>query len=140
MFSCGWLPPVGGMHAGFMAEFGVGAYSTSIASAPIDFRQALGALGAAVDAQRHMVVRGQFRNVECVRGFAAALAQGKAVAHVGGHAALEIGQGEVDASVTAVSGAQQRKQGLVLVDGQQLAIAERPALGRKIEAHDLDFR
>ena len=51
----------------------------------------------------------------------------------------EVGQREVGLAVAAVRGAEQREQRLVLVDRQELAVAERPALGREVEADDLDF-
>ena len=87
-----------------------------------------------------MVMRRHLACVQRVSGFSPHFSQDKAVTNVGGDASLEIGQCEVYASITTVSGAQQREQGLVLVDGQQLAIAESPALGSKVEAHDLYFR
>jgi hypothetical protein len=35
--------------------------------------------------------------------------------------------------------AEQREQRLVLVDGQELSVAERPTLGREVEAHHPDL-
>src|ERR1051326_9141422 len=87
-----------------------------------------------------MRVRGQLRNVQSVRVFAALLAQSETVASVVGNASLEIGQREVGLPVAAICGAKQGKQGLVLVDRQQLAVAQRPALGGEIKAYNLDFR
>ena len=48
MFSCGWLPPLAEMPAGFICELGVGAYTLA---APVAHRfpAAPGALGAALE-------------------------------------------------------------------------------------------
>src|ERR687887_268893 len=43
-------------------------------------------------------------------------------------------------TVAAEGCAQQREQRLILVDRQQLAVAQRPALRREVEAHDPDLR
>ena len=54
-------------------------------------------------------------------------------------AAAQVRQREVGGAVAAVLGAQQREQRLVLVDRQQLAVAQRPEPRREVEAghHDL---
>ena len=49
------------------------------------------------------------------------------------------GKREVGLPVAAEGRAEQREQRLVLVDRQQLAVRERPALRREVEAHDLEF-
>ena len=41
--------------------------------------------------------------------------------------------------IASIGRAQQRKESLVLVDGQKLAVAQRPALRREIEAKDSDL-
>src|SRR6266571_6519721 len=71
--------------------------------------------------------------------FAASLTQRVAAADMDRHPALQIRQREIDAAITAISSAQQRKQRLVLVDGQQLAVTQSPALRRKVKTKDLDF-
>jgi hypothetical protein len=58
-----------------------------------------------------------------------------AVADVHRNPAAEVRKGEVDPSVAPVIRAEQREQRLVLVDGQQLAVALGPALRREAEAH-----
>ena len=74
-----------------------------------------------------------------MRCLSTALTLGKAVADVEWHAPLEIRQREVDPPVATVSGAQQRKERLVLIDGQQLSVAQRPAFRRKAEGEYPDL-
>ncbi len=69
----------------------------------------------------------------------AELSQSESLTEVDGDARLKIGQGEVDPAVAPVGRAQDRKQRLILIDWQQLAVAESPALRREIERADLDF-
>jgi hypothetical protein len=71
--------------------------------------------------------------------FTAALAKNDPIAHVHRAAALEIGQAKSHAPVTAIRRAQDGKQSLVLIDGQQLSVAEGPAFGRKVPADDFYF-
>ena len=104
-----------------------------------DIAGGLGQRGRQLVGAGHMVVRRHFRDVQGMRAFAAELAQGDAIAHVHGRAALQVRQSEVHSAVAAVGGAQNRKQRLVLVDGLQLSVAERPSLGRKIPTDDFDF-
>jgi hypothetical protein len=58
-----------------------------------------------------------------MRHFAAVLAQIKAGAQVNGNAALQIGERKGGAPVSAVGRAEQRKERLVLIDRQELAVA-----------------
>src|SRR5262249_17029505 len=67
-------------------------------------------------------------------------AQRVTAADVDRHPRLQIGQGEVHAPVAAERGAEQREQRLVLIDGQQLPVAQSPALGGKTKRKDSDFR
>lgn len=53
--------------------------------------------------------------------------------------ALQIGQREVGQAVTAVGGSEQREQGRVLRQRQELTIAKRPSLGREVKTNDADF-
>jgi len=69
----------------------------------------------------------------------AALSQRNAIAYVYRHTALKIGKAKGLAAVAAVGGAQDGKQSLVLINRQQLPIAESPAFGRKVPTDDLDF-
>src|SRR5687767_9521638 len=55
-------------------------------------------------------------------------------------ATAKIGKREVDASIAAKSSAEQREQRLVLINGQQLTVTQRPTLRRENETHDSDFR
>ncbi|MNN56494.1 hypothetical protein D3C81_1714310 [compost metagenome] len=59
--------------------------------------------------------------------------QAPAIALADRHAALQVGQAEVDGAVAAVGGAQQCKQRLVLVDSDDLTVAQGPAAGRVVE-------
>ncbi|SOY61729.1 hypothetical protein CBM2586_A50027 [Cupriavidus phytorum] len=54
-------------------------------------------------------------------------------------AAAQVGQGEIGGAVAAVLRAEQAEQRLVLRDGQQGAVAQRPALRRKRERAQPDF-
>jgi hypothetical protein len=51
-----------------------------------------------------------------------------------GHAALQIRECEGGLPIASVGGADQVKEGIVLCNGQQSSIAERPACRRKITA------
>ena len=70
---------------------------------------------------------------------AGALAQRQASAHVGWRAPLQVGQAEIDPPVAPIGRAQQREQALILIDGQQLPVALRPASWREAKGRDLDF-
>ena len=54
-------------------------------------------------------------------------------------AATQIRQRKIGRAVAAVGRTQQRKQSLVLIDGQKLAVAERPPLWREILRNDFYF-
>src|ERR1700761_2234379 len=54
-------------------------------------------------------------------------------------AALEIRQAEVHPAVAAVGRSEQGEQGLVLVDGEQLPLAQGPPLWCEAERHYLDL-
>ena len=54
-------------------------------------------------------------------------------------APCRFGRAKVLTPVAAVGGAEYREQRLVLVDRQQLAVAERPARGREVERDELDL-
>ena len=59
--------------------------------------------------------------------------------HVYWRASALVRKRESSLPVTAERGAQQTKQRLVLIDGQKLPIALRPAFRREIETHYSDF-
>ena len=86
-----------------------------------------------------MIVGRHLGNIERVRRFPAEFAQGNAVAYMHGTAALQIGQAEVYSSISAVGGAQDGKQCLVLIDGQKLSITKSPTFGGEIPTDDFDF-
>ncbi len=80
-----------------------------------------------------------FLNVERVSLLAAHLAKNQPVAHVSGNAALKVGKAERPHAIAAIGRAEEREQGLVLIDGHQLPVAERPGLRREVEADELDL-
>ena len=100
---------------------------------------AFGVAGVGRCALRDVRVRRQLGDRQRVRLLAAALAERVAAADVDRRAAAQVGQREVDPAVAAEGRAEQREQRLVLVDRQQLPVAQRPALGREDEGHDPDF-
>jgi hypothetical protein len=55
------------------------------------------------------------------------------------HAAAQIGKRKVRDAVAAERGAEQAEERDVLIDGEQLPVAKRPADRRKIEANERDF-
>ena len=74
-----------------------------------------------------MRVRREFSDRQGVRLLAAALAQGVPAAYVDRGARAQIGEREVDPPIAAKGRAQQREERLVLVDRQQLAVAQSPS-------------
>src|SRR5438034_3622694 len=86
----------------------------------------------------------QFRNEECDRFRSASLAEiveRKPGALTGMHrrAALKVRQRKGGPAITAIGGAQQRKQGRVLRDGHQLPAAKRPTLGGEVERENANL-
>src|SRR5438552_11176080 len=71
--------------------------------------------------------------------FATGLAEDDSTADVDWHLGLQIRQAKGDPAVAAVGRAQQREERLVLVDGQELPVALRPAFRGEIEADYFDF-
>ncbi|KNX68149.1 hypothetical protein KO06_14530, partial [Listeria monocytogenes] len=95
-------------------------------------------------ALNRMVVLRHFALQQCHGGGAAVLAQdvggaGDALPLLHRRIALHVGQREVAPAVAAVSGAEQGEQRGVLRDRHQLAVAEGPSLGRKIEREYADL-
>jgi hypothetical protein len=86
-----------------------------------------------------MGVGGDLGEGECVDLLAADLALDEPVAEVQGRVPLQVRQGEGHGTVAAVSGPEQRKQSLFLIDGQELSVAKGPAFRREIETEDSDF-
>src|ERR1051326_2430674 len=86
-----------------------------------------------------MKVGGQLLDVDRDARAAALLAERVAVAHVDGDLAPQVRQVEGGLPVAAVGRAEQREERLVLVDGEGLAVAQRPALRGKVKADDLDL-
>src|ERR1051326_787691 len=86
-----------------------------------------------------MKVGGQLLDVDRDARAAALLAERVAVAHVDGDLAPQVRQLECGLPVAAVGRAEQREERLVLVDGEGLAVAERPTLRGEVEADDFDL-
>jgi hypothetical protein len=53
---------------------------------------------------------------------------------------LEIRKGKVNAPVSAVGRAKQTEERLVLIDGQQLPVTQRPTFGGEAKTENSDFR
>jgi hypothetical protein len=70
---------------------------------------------------------------------AAGLGQDEAVALVERKAAAQVGQGEGRLAIAAVGGSDQLEQGLMLGDGQELALAEHPADRREVAGKHADL-
>ena len=70
---------------------------------------------------------------------AATLPLDKPGSHVDGNAALKSGKGKGRLSVTAIGGADQGEQSLVVSDGHQRAIAKRPACRGKVASEHPNF-
>ena len=138
MLTCAWLPPTFVTELGTSVVLGGGA---AYWLAPDASRLPAGASTVALSdvALATCAVRRDLRDRERVRLLAALLSERVAGADVDRGASAQIGQCEVHAAVAAEHGAQQREQGLVLVDRQQLTVAHRPALGGEDEAHHADL-
>jgi hypothetical protein len=66
-------------------------------------------------------------------------AQHNSVADVDWAPSLKIRQPEGSHSISSVRGAQDGKEGLILIDGQQLPIAKSPSLGGEVPTDNLNF-
>src|SRR5438477_257729 len=86
-----------------------------------------------------MNVRRHFRSRNRMRFLAAPFSQHESIVKMDRYSASQVRQPEINATVTAISRPKQRKERLVLVDRQQLSIAERPAFRWKDKTHDADF-
>src|ERR1700675_1052855 len=84
-------------------------------------------------------MRRSLRDCHSVSRLAGGFAQHMSVAHMHRYAALQIRQREGRDSVTAIRRAQQRKQRLILIDGHQLTVTQRPTFGCKPESEDPDL-
>src|SRR4051812_25340673 len=67
------------------------------------------------------------------------LAEGMTAAHVDGCSPLQVRKAEIDPAVSDIRCAQEREKRLVLIDGQELPVAECPTFGREAETHDPDL-
>jgi hypothetical protein len=81
-----------------------------------------------------------FGDAERVRRLAAALAERVAAADVDRGARPQVREREVHPSISPESGSEKGEQRLVLVDRQQLSVAQRPALRGELEGHHADLR
>ena len=139
-FSCGWPPPALAIGGGVeRRRVGRGA---AYAGVPPRARAAstppLGDDDAATlpEARSAWTCAGISPAVSVCVCLAAGLADRVAAGEMHRRAALQVGQREGDAAVAAVLRAQQREQRLVLVDRQQLAVAQGPAARRERETRE----
>ena len=86
-----------------------------------------------------MSVRRDFGDAQGVSLFTTSFAQCVSAAHMNWSATAQVGEREIDPAIAAERGAEQRKKRLVLIDGQQLPIAESPPHWGEIKAHEADF-
>ena len=91
------------------------------------------------DGVRTMEMLGHLRLREGVRRLAASFAEGVCGTHVNRRAGLQVWQREVDSTIATERRPEQGKQRLILVDGQQLPVAQSPSFRRKTETHNPDF-
>src|ERR1043165_2042462 len=85
-------------------------------------------------------VRGQLLDIQRNRSRAGSLAQRVPAAHVDWHPATQIGEREICLPITPISRAQQGEESLILVNRQELAVAEGPSLWREVKTNNLNFR
>ena len=81
----------------------------------------------------------QFRDRYGMRLLTCALAERMARAGMDRHAPLQIRQAEIYPAIPPECRAEQGEQGLILVDRQQLPVAQRPTPRRKYETHQANF-
>src|ERR1044071_8018029 len=86
-----------------------------------------------------MRVGGQLGDAQRVRLLASPLSQSVSAADVNRRATPQVRKREVHPTIAVKGRTQQREQRLVLVDGQQLSVAQRPTPGCKLETHKPDF-
>jgi hypothetical protein len=91
-----------------------------------------------------VIVRGHFRLEESYALLSALLAQvtqtqAGALALLHRRVVLHVWQAEGALAIATVGCTQKREQGRVLADGQELTIAERPALGSKVKRENPDL-
>jgi hypothetical protein len=128
ILSCGCEPPACPMAPGSMFRLG----------ATLEYWFKLGLVEAHTlfsprgIGLRHVAVRGNLAGGEGHSLNASALAQRKPRPLMDGDAAAKVGQGESRLTIASVGGANQVKERVVLRDGNQRPIAERPACRRKI--------
>jgi hypothetical protein len=89
---------------------------------------------------RPMRVSGHFTHSERMGRLAILLTHSKSGAHMDWNPTAQIGQREGRLAITSKGGAKQRKQSLVLIDGQKLSITKRPALGSEVPGYEFQFR
>src|SRR3954467_151180 len=86
-----------------------------------------------------MVVVGQFAERDGVRRLAPFFAVAEAASEMNRHVAAQVRQRESRLAVAAKGRSEKREERLVLVDGQELPVALRPAFRGEVETHDADF-
>lgn len=143
-FSCAVLPPAGVSMLGAMAALGVPLvrmYRTTPVPPTVErqvgraVRRCLGAW--IVQPGQQMVVLGHFsgQQRDGISAFRGADVPGLLRVGSGDDMAYQIGQAEGCGSVAAIEGSDDGKQCGVGLDGQQLAIAQRPVLGAKLNGN-----
>ena len=103
-------------------------------------------LGRPKVARRRTLIRpgsrtghGHLRGEQRVRLLAPGLPEREAGAEVARNPALKVRQGEGGSAIASVSGPQNGKKSLILVDEEKLAVALGPPLGREVEREQPDF-
>lgn len=86
-----------------------------------------------------MCVGGQFRDGERVRLLSTLLTKGVSISVMDRRAPLKVWEREVRLSVAAERRTEQSKQRLILINRQELPIAQRPTSWGEVETHDADF-
>lgn len=87
-----------------------------------------------------MIMLGHFLNRHRVSGLTGFLAKREPSTEVDRHLAAKIRQRECGLTIAAVRRPQEREKRLVLIDGQELSVRQRPPLGGEGEGHYADFR
>src|SRR6266480_6156091 len=87
-----------------------------------------------------MDVSWEFTNRKCVRLLAAFFTQRVTTAHMNRGLALQVREAKIHAPVAAEGRTKQTEKCLVLIDGQELPVAQRPTFGGEAKAKNSDFR
>ena len=130
-FSCGWDPPVFETIDRFNAVLDVRAMVDPLELASTFLASAL--TSQARSRRDDMDVGGHFADVTVWNSWPPDFPLSETAPEVHRRTATQIRQREGRLPVAPIRGAEHREQRLVLVDGQQLPVAERPPLGGKFQ-------